>query len=580
MPPVTTPTRDDAPVKAPNDAVMLAAWVRDLAREAKSHRAPLVAEWQRNYRILHNRSWGQRAEHLPAPEISEIWPLVASHVAWMTDQRPTFTFSPISDRTSESSAYLSQLADDLGFLAKAHWQNYDYDAWNEMMLWDCATYGTGILKTLWDPRLANGKGDPSVRRVDPWSFLVDPAATSMMDANYFIEVRHVSLQELDRRFPNSFAMLSRSAFKDSIDEAPNSLLSRAPSFANPMVLPPATGPSTALRQANEGGKLQFLRHQGVTTYEAWIREHERVDGRTVDYWRCVIVAGNTVLLDKRATDLWRHGSHPYDRCVAIETGEFWEQSMVGLLSSPQIELNRMLAAVLHNIWLAGNPVLTEQVGSGIPRTQITNKPGQRLTHNAGQKPEWLVPPQIQQQIPGQIFQYLISRMQNTVGQSAIANGQALPGRNSTDTIDTIQESGFNRIRLSLRNWERTLRSASRKWASLIAEFYDEPRFTAFTAGDGKDEFRMFASKHFHGPTPYGYGPVDFAVLADAGSSLPTSQSALSSLAISLFQFGAIDRQELLERLRWPNRFQALQRINALEAQGQFNPPLSRSRASS
>ena len=72
--------------------------------------------------------------------------------------------------------------------------------------------------------------------------------------------------------------------------------------------------------------------------------------------------------------------------------------------------------------------------------------------------------------------------------------------------------------------------------------------------------------------------MDFGLTVDAGSSLPTSRQALAALAVTLFGMGAIDRQDLLSVLNWPNRQQTLQRVNALEAVGQFAAPGARASA--
>ena len=578
MPPLTSEAHPAlSRSSAAFDEGLIPSYVRALFQEARQHRAPLVSEWNRNYSLLHNRTWGKRPDHLPSPEIAEIWPIVAGQVGWMTDQRPTYQYSPISSRQSPLVDYMSVLADDLGYVTQALWTALDFDAANEQMLWDTCTTGTGFIKTLWDPRRSRGLGDPVMRRVDPYTFVVDPGASSMEDANYFIEVRTVPLQEVDRRFPGSFERIAMGAGRDDIDESP----SRIPNWTqqahnNPVVISPSTTPTRTSSTNQTPSTQRYLHHRGVTVYEAWLREHEYVDGETKDFWRCVIVAGNCVLMDKRADELWNHGQHPYDKNVLIDTGEFWGQSLVGLLASPQVELNRLLAAISQNVFLTGNPVMVDFAGSGIARSQITNRAGQRLTAtNPALEPKWLTPPQIQNQMPKWLMSHYTSRMENVSGLPAITKGQAMPGRNSADVVNTIQDSGFVRVRLALRNWERCLVHSGYKFASMIAQFYDEPRWISLAGQDGTKQFREFRRNHFHVPGPMGYGPMDFGLTVDAGSSLPTSRQALAALAVTLYGMGAIDRQALLEMMNIPDRHNILKRVNSLEAVGQFQPPSAR-----
>lgn len=576
MPPLTSEVSPKLDARdAAYDEAFLAGYIRNLFQEAKSHRRPLVSEWNRNYQLLHNRTWGRRPDHLPSPEIAEIWPIVAAQVGWMTDQRPTFQFSPVSKRMSPMTQYYNVLADDLGYVTEALWTPLKLDAANDQMLWDTCTFGTGILKTLWDPRRTRGLGDPIIRRVDPYTWLVDPSASSLEDANYFMEVRNVSIQEIDRRFPGAFEKIAMGAGRDDIDESPTIIPNwTQEAHNNPVVVPPSTTPTRTSATNTTPSMQRWLHHRGVTVYECWMRNHEWVDGETKDFWRVVIVAGNCVLLDKRADELWRHGGHPYDTNTLIDTGEMWGQSLVGLLASPQVELNRLLAAISQNVFLTGNPVMVDFAGSGINRTQVTNRAGQRLTAtNPALKPEWLTPPQIQNQMPKWLMAHYTQRMENVSGTSAMKSQPT--ARQSTDVVNTVQDSGFVRVRLALRNWERCLGGAGYKFASLIAQFYDEPRWIALAGQDGTKQFREFRRNHFHVPGPDGYGPLDFGLTVDAGSSLPTSRQALAALAVTLYGLGAIDRQALLEALNWPDRYNVTQRVNSLEAVGMWHPPTAR-----
>src|SRR5690606_9919291 len=64
---------------------------------------------------------------------------------------------------------------------------------------------------------------------------------------------------------------------------------------------------------------------GVTVFECWIREHERYtvdvidpedekghhkEIHTADMWRVIVFAGNHVLLNCSAEEIWSHGQHP------------------------------------------------------------------------------------------------------------------------------------------------------------------------------------------------------------------------------------------------------------------------------
>ena len=85
------------------------------------------------------------------------------------------------------------------------------------------------------------------------------------------------------------------------------------------------------------------------------------------------------MLDETAKDLWDQDQHPYVRYVDDEMGEFWSTPIVSHLAPCQLALNSILNSVQSNINLISNPIFMDVEGSGINRTPIINKAGQRLT---------------------------------------------------------------------------------------------------------------------------------------------------------------------------------------------------------
>lgn len=550
----------------PDTGQHLVGWIMDLFFAAREAKRPLVANWKRCYQMLHNRTWGARATWMPSPEMAEMWPIVASMVGWMTDQRPTFEVTPFADPFSPYADYMSQLAADLRVALYASWQNNDFDADIETVLWDENTYGTGFFKTLWVPTAAGGLGDQVTRRVDPFTFYPDPQATSMEDATYFIEVRNLSLQEIERRWPGQAAKLIHMAGASDTEQAPT-LVSQVQSQvprANPGAIAPSTSASYGLPGQTSRLKVP-IQHQGVQVIEAWLREPVRNDdNRSLDTWRVVVIAGNHILMDEPALNLWSHGQHPYDRGVLIDTGEFWGQSLVELLIPPQLSINRLLSAMEHNIWLTGNPVFVEDTRAGIGRTTITNQPGTRLTKNAQSTAEWMVPPTFPRDA-GDLVRFYKGEMETISGLSAVTRGFTPTGRNAQGVMDSVQEAAFVRVRLALRNLERTLRKVGMKQSALITEYYDQPRMVAVIGPQGDKTALELHSDHFYLAGNDGKLPMRYQLSVEAGSSLPTSRMARASEADTLLTLGAIDDEAVLEAHQWPNRQQITARVREQKA---------------
>lgn len=555
--------------------------VQMLFQEARAYRAPLVQRWLRNYRVLRNRYWSDtRPDWMAHPEVPEVFPVVSSMVGWMTDQRFDLDVFPSTLPFSPYNEEIYRLSEDLETVMDASWHVNNEESQVTVSIWDANIYGTGILKTVWDNTLAGGMGDAITRRVDPFTFYPDPNARSMDDMNYAFEVRRWSVQELDRRFPGAGALFPESYGFEG-DRAPDQIGNETSTM--PKANPGRINGGVASYGRPGAAGVSVTGHPGVTVMECWLREHETYtstneDGtkskRVYDTWRVVVVAGNRVLMNEPADEVWRHGQHPYDRYVPYDLGEFWGLSLVEMLASTQESYNKVLAALQTHVELTGNPVLTEDTRAGLSRTMITNKPGQRLRKAAGAEVKWMDPPQINQAMP-ELLRFYLQRMEGVSGLSAVTKGGTPGGRNAQGVIDSLQESAFVRVRMALRNLEYTLRGAGSKKASLIAEFYTESRTVAILGDDGRKMSLFLRRRHFYLPDEEGGEPMKFVLLINAGSNSHTSRKVREDQAIMLFTLGAFDVPALLEALQVPNRQKISERVQQAMASGQMQPPGAR-----
>jgi hypothetical protein len=559
--------------------ISLVGKLRTLFDQARNKRKSRVDTWQRSYKVVHNRSWGPlREAWMPSPQASETYPIVAAMVGWMTDQRPGITCIASMDPHTAMANFYQQQARDLETTLQASWIVNNTDQEVEKMLWDTMIYGTGFLRAGWNQALAGGLGDGELTRIDPFKFYPDPMATSMEDANYFVEARTMSLDECERRWPGSVAKMKGNTYEESgLDEREDVF---AGSGRTPMANTGGISGANTLYGRPGRARESVSDDEGITIYEFWLREnnHYTTDEGEVyveDSWKVVVVGGNHVLFEATADELWGHGRHPYVRYVLHDLGEFWGISLVEHLTPLQININRLLAAIQSNMELIGNPVFVEDARSGIPRTKITNKPGTRLTTNVGSEPKWLVPPEMPREMTA-LIQFYIGEMERVSGLSAIVRGATPTGRNAQGVLDAVQESAFVRVRLALRNLERSLRQSGELLASLIVENYNSPRMVSIVGPTGEKSSLALKARHFFAQTENGAIPLRFQLWIQAGATLPISRMARAQEADVLFAMGGIDRQALLDAHDYPNRDQIVSRIMQAEAAGMFNPPSQRS----
>lgn len=530
--------------------------VRDLFQRAREARRPLIARWKRNYRILNNRDWNPAAtadQFQPAVSVPHIFPITASLSAWMTDQRPAIEVTSSAVPFGPLDDVYQGAAQDMNAVMASVFNEYALDAEINKAVWDTLTYGIGWFKTVWEPWLADGLGDTVFRREDPFTVYPDPWARSPRDLNFIIQARAMTIDDLDRAFPGAARAVDDGWIEDA-DEAPHRLDMQMPAGMPRANLAPLA-PATAARYARTD-RRPSIDSPVVTVLECWIRQHRHEKQgkttRTTESWRVLVVCGNRVLMDEDGLEVSGHGLQPFDRMTLFDTGEMYGPALVDYLAPLQLAINRELANLSWNIALMGNPILLE--GTGVQTKRISNRPGQRITVRNPQDVAWLNPPQIHPQMATELIAYYESKIESISGMSAIVRGFSPTGRNAQGTLDQVQDAAFVRVRATLRELERALRSVGGKMVANIAELYTEPRVVSVVGPDGQRTTQLLRSRHFYRQINDDgqHVPLRFNLQADAGSQLPTSRQARGAEAANLYALGAIDVLELLKAKQWPN----------------------------
>lgn len=566
----------------------------NIARQAKSER---YETWRRNYNLVHNKVGNRGLDNWrPSPRDSEIYPILSSIVGFISDQNTTVEVTAAANPGTGYAEFTQQIAQDLGTVIETNWQVESYAAQIKMAIWDGLMYGSGFLKAVWDQSLAGGLGNAKTVRVDPWSLYIDPNATSLEDAEYIIEARMMSLDEIERRFPGSSTTLEgKSSGISEIDTKPNSMgggqTPKAPFLGN------LQGAQTRWSGRTSSPKVGSSPLPSIVVYECWIKENqewyekedsdkslepppEMSEKRVAERWRVIVMAAQEILLDEYADDLWSYGTHPYDRFPFDDIGELYGIAMVDHLAFPQIYINRLLTAIQQNAELIGNPVFLEPTNAGLSRTAIPNKPGTRLTvTGAGglntARPEWMRPPEMPNYIR-ELISFWIERIENISGLAAIAKNGG--DRVSENTLNSIQEVAFVRIRSAISNLEMALANQGRKLADLIIDNYTEPRYVAINGPDGQRTSLALRARHFNIPTEKGAVPLKYTLNITAGSQLPTSRQARAFQADKAYALGIIDRQAWMEANQYPNWPPILERIQQEMQAGSWEPPGQRQRS--
>lgn len=559
---------------------LLTSKLRELFRMSQDKKKSYQAPWRRNYLLTTNRQYSSTVQQPWAPNLtdSEIFPILSTRIAWMTDQRIAPDVSPAAEPNTPFYDYQQTLGQHLQSLLLS---NQMVDGWDQQIvlaLWDAAQFGAGIFKSVWDSGMTDGLGNVCLKRIDPWKFYPDPNATSFDDCNYMFEINRMTYTEIKRKFPSLADTVLITAVEHGTigDQAsrPGPGGNGQYPMAMPGNLPTSTG--TVWGLPGQTNSRAGVMADGINVYECWVKEtdeltrpattgnHPTPEDVVMDRWRVIVFSNDVVLLDEYADNLWTHNRHPYTRYVDEEMGEFFPVPLVSHLAPAQIAINRLLSAMQSSAELTGNPIFMDVANSGLARTQIVNRPGQRLTLSSqatqqGSDPKWMEPPTMSSDVPNTI-QFWLSRMENISGISGVQRGQAPAGRQAQQTVQATQEAASVRTRSSLRNLERALSTAYTLLADLVIQNYTIPRVVAILGDDSTNSTLRLAAKHFYSPTSSGAAPLKFALVVQAGSSNPTSRQARIAEADALFAMHAVDTTFVLEAHAIANWQQVAKRV--------------------
>jgi hypothetical protein len=102
----------------------------------------------------------------------------------------------------------------------------------------------------------------------------------------------------------------------------------------------------------------------------------------------------------------------------------------------------------------------------------------------------------------------------------------------------------------IRAYSRLIRERGRMYVSMVQNFYTEERYVSYKDKNGEDVTKPYVGSSL-------IIPARLSVVT--GSTLPVSRVQLREEATGLFKLAAIDQEELLDRLEWPNKNDIIQR---------------------
>ena len=190
--------------------------------------------------------------------------------------------------------------------------------------------------------------------------------------------------------------------------------------------------------------------------------------------------------------------------------------------------------------------------SGVKNSELTNYPGILNPSNTmvAQGIRYMDPPQIPAdlikalEIYKDLF-FLVSgsfdlEQAQTQGREVIAY----------KAIAALLERATTMLKGKLRNYGKMIRYRGRMYISHVQNWYLEPRYITYE-DEGQDASKVIVGRNLITPAK---------LVVVSGSTMPISKVQEREEALALFQMQAIDVEELLKKLDWPDRKTVLKRL--------------------
>ncbi|MEL7641364.1 MAG: hypothetical protein AAGU21_17145 [Solidesulfovibrio sp.] len=531
---------------------LLEAAVRDKARLG------LAEKWTSHYRLGLGRAW-------PAAEpLAGAANLLHLHrqrtVNMLTDNNPTFNVNRVGPGGDE------ELFRTLERAAACWWIEQEQQSAFERSVINGETYGIAVEKVVFDPDLEYGLGEVRTVVVDPFAFGVFPTDTlELQDAAAVLHFTPMPLAEAARRWPEAAGKLASDA----------ALLASLGDNRREM----ATGDGSRLGLFSRFGEvLKTLvgarggdgpSDDAVLVCECWARDYTMTEDGPLypGFIRCVTVAGagDLVLSDRpnpsvnpqlrpaEAMATYLYDRYPFALANSLtDPASLWGASDFEQLAGLQHEVNKCLAQLTAHKDRCARPKIINPRDSGVANAAFTNRQGivNPTSMAAAQGIRYLEFVNNTKDIESvlAIHRELFAQISGLgdLERAASPDHPVIAYR----AISALIEQAATMLRGKIRNYSRLIRERGRMFLSHMQNWYTEERWISF-AENGR-----LTVAPLHGADCR----IPARLTVVSGSTMPVSRVQQREEALALYQMGAIDRRDLLDKLDWSGRAAVLERM--------------------
>lgn len=542
----------------------------------------LPVKWIDCYELSRNLHWKNPSAKVPLVSANLLFSHRQRTVSTLTDNNPTFNVTQVGQVDDDNEEIFHRYLKTAEFW----WGDQEQQSVLERSVGNGELYGCTVEKVAFNPDLEYGIGEVESNVVDPMHFGVYPVKTQdsqKADAN--LHYYPISLREARRRWPEQAARIV--ADRDWIDQIGDTRLEVQNNMARQSRGYISTIAGTIKNILSDADDDQKGGDE-VLVVECWVKDYTRItieepvygdDGQVVgtdvfeeDLYpgniRCVTSCnGGKVVLDDRinpsinwdvlpleqAMNTYLFSRFPFSVTVSItDTTNMWGMTDFEQLKQLNIEVNKTLSQMTLVKDKVSRVKVVNPKDSGVANSEFTNRPGIINPRNqmVAQGIRYMDPPKFPLDLEKALEVY---RDFFTIVSGAFELESAnTPGREviAYKAIAALLERAATMMRSKIRNYTKMIRVRGRMFISCAQNWYTEERFISYEE-EGEDLVMPISGEQL-------IIPAKLNVVS--GSTMPVSRVQEREEALELYNKGAIDAEELLKKLDWPDYKQVVMRL--------------------
>jgi hypothetical protein len=564
-----------AEVLPPKDDVKVGPEVFKILEAILRHKQDLglPAKWHRCYELSRNKHWRNPTSKAPLVSANLLFSHRQRTVSALTDNNPTFNVNQVG-AVEEG---MEEIFHKLLKTAEFWWSDMEQQGVLERSVGNGELYGCTIEKVAFNADLEYGQGEVEAIVVDPMHFGFYPVKTQeLQKAQANVHYYPISLRDARRLWPDVADQIV--ADRDWLDQLGDTRLEVQSSMSQ-QSKGYFSSIAGVIKNMVSNADDESRDVDEVLIVECWVKDYTRQRGVEYDELtgeaipgteyeedvypgnlRCVTSCnGGKVVMDDRpnpsinwdvlpleqAMNTYLFDKFPFTITVSInDTTNPWGMTDFEQLEGLNIEVNKTLSQMTLIKDKVSRIKIINPKDSGVANKEFTNKPGiiNPRTAMVSQGIRYMEPPKFPMDLEKalQVYQDFFIMVSGAFELESTKS----PGREviAYKAIAALLERAATMMRTKIRNYGRMIRLRGRMYVGCMQNWYTEQRYISYQV-DGADVTDTILGNEM-------IVPAKLSVVS--GSTMPVSKVQEREEALELFNKGAIDGEELLKKLDWPD----------------------------